>query len=535
MIPRSARFALLVPCALAAVAHLAAWSAWGRGALWGLHQAAFLPYWVPVTLLGILAVALLPAVADAAMTTLRALALPMRRLHRLALPASICAVALGLFLTFPVEHGLLGDADARLAEVSADTLPGVWFRLHANDTAVRHLLHHSLGVALGWTPWQSYAAISSAWGLVLLASGWHLCGLLTQRGETSRLLLFAPLATSGYMLFFFGYVEVYGSVAALGILLLVATVRYARRQTGLWQPALVWFVLSGHHALGSLAGASLVLAILRRHGLDRRLPGILSRNLSWIVAIGSGLAAWLFFLWVRPTSAIPLLTPYEHIPYTLLDPLHLADVANFALLAALPAVIALAATWLCPTPTKPAPDACLELVAAAAGSTAILMFIVNPSLGRLDWDLMAMHAPLWILAGAVALERVLWQHPAGLRYATWALLVTSLFHTLPWIALQRTPARLVRAVEAMVSSDPHQAGSRGLKLGVRFENLGFVDAAERQYELAIERDPGSSLACYNLGRIYDQRGDLHRAGAYYERATRLDSTLPRAWNNLGAL
>ena len=243
----------------------------------------------------------------------------------------------------------------------------------------------------------------------------------------------------------------------------------------------------------------------------------------------------MFFLWVRPTSAIPLLTPYEHIPYTLLDPLHLADVANFALLAALPAVIALAATWLCPTPTKPAPDACLELVAAAAGSTAILMFIVNPSLGRLDWDLMAMHAPLWILAGAVALERVLWQHPAGLRYATWALLVTSLFHTLPWIALQRTPARLVRAVEAMVSSDPHQAGSRGLKLGVRFENLGFVDAAERQYELAIERDPGSSLACYNLGRIYDQRGDLHRAGAYYERATRLDSTLPRAWNNLGAL
>lgn len=499
---RAPTAAVLLPCIAAAVAHVAAWSDAGKTALWGLHHASFLPSWVPVALLAALGVALVPAVAGTAVAGLRTLAAQLRRAHRLALPAMILAVGLGLFLALPVEHALLGDADARLAEVAAERLPASWFRPHANDTAVRHFVHHSIGVSLGWTPARSYAAISTAWGVVLLAAAWVLCGQLAAGRGASRFLLFAPLATSGYVLLFFGYIEVYSSVAALGILLLVCTLRYAQGRTGLWQPLLVWLALAGHHALGALAGSCLVLAILRRHGLDERLPAALSRRLSWTIPVVCGLTAWLFFLWVRPTSAIPLLTPYAHIPYTLLDPAHFADVINFALLAAL--------------------------------STAILMFIVNPALGRLDWDLMAMHAPLWILAGAAALERTLRQRPEGLCYAGWALLAISLFHTIPWIALQQVPVRLVRAVEAMAAADGHQAGSRGLKLGVRFEELGFTDAAQRQYERAIERDPGSALAFYNLGRVYDQKGDLERAVGYYERAAQLDSTLPKAWNNLGA-
>lgn len=531
---RAPKTAVLLPCIAAAAAHVAAWSDAGQTALWGLHHASFLPSWVPVALVAALAVALVPAVAGSAVEGLRTLSAPLRRAHRLALPAMVLAMGLGLFLALPMEHALLGDAEARLAEVAAERLPGWGFRPHANDTVVRHFVHRTIGVALGWTPARTYAAISTAWGVVLLAAAWILCGQLAAGKAASRFLLFAPLVTSGYVLLFFGYIEIYSSVAALGILLLVSTLRYAQGRTGLWQPLLVWLVLAGHHALGALAGSCLVLAILRRHGLDHRLPAALSRRLSWTVPVVCGLAAWLFFLWVRPTSAIPLLTPYAHIPYTLLDPAHLADVVNFALLAALPAFVALTAAWLCSAPADPAPHAGHELVSAAALSTAILMFIVNPALGRLDWDLMAMHAPLWILAGAAALERTLRQRPEGLCYAGWALLMISLFHTLPWIALQQVPVRLVRAVEAMVADDGHQAGSRGLKLGVRFEELGFPDAAQRQYERAIERDPGSALAFYNLGRVYDQKGNLERAVGYYERAAQLDSTLPKNWNNLGA-
>lgn len=278
--------------------------------MWGLHHASFLPSWVPVALVAALAVAQMPPVAATTMPGLLALASQLRRWHRLTLPAMVLAVGLGMFLTLPMEHALLGDAAARLAEVAAERLPGSGFRPHANDTAVRHLVHHSIGVPLGWSPARSYAAISTAWGVVLLAAAWYLCGQLAAGRGASRFLLFAPLATSGYVLLFFGYIEAYSSVAALGILLLVTTLRYVQGRTGLWLPLLVWLVLAGHHALGALAGSCLVLAILRRHGLDRRLPATLSRRLSWMVPVVCGVAAWSFFLWVRPTSAIPLLTPY---------------------------------------------------------------------------------------------------------------------------------------------------------------------------------------------------------------------------------
>ena len=231
--------------------------------MWGLHHASFLPSWVPVALVAALAVALMPPVAATTMPGLLALASQLRRWHRLTLPAMVLAVGLGMFLTLPMEHALLGDAAARLAEVAAERLPGSGFRPHANDTAVRHLVHHSIGVPLGWSPARSYAAISTAWCVVLLAAAWYLCGQLAAGRGASRFLLFAPLATSGYVLLFFGYIEAYSSVAALGILLLVTTLRYVQGQTGLWLPLLVWLVLAGHHALGALGGSCLVLAILR--------------------------------------------------------------------------------------------------------------------------------------------------------------------------------------------------------------------------------------------------------------------------------
>ena len=60
---RAPTAAVLMPCIAAAAAHVAAWSAAGQTALWGLHHASFLPFWVPVALVAALAVALMPPVA----------------------------------------------------------------------------------------------------------------------------------------------------------------------------------------------------------------------------------------------------------------------------------------------------------------------------------------------------------------------------------------------------------------------------------------------------------------------------------------
>ena len=118
---RAPTAAVLMPCI--AAAHVAAWSAAGQTALWGLHHASFLPSWVPVALVAALAVALMPPVAATARPGLLALASQLRRWHRLTLPAMVLAVGLGMFLTLPMEHALLGDAAARVVEVAAEVVP----------------------------------------------------------------------------------------------------------------------------------------------------------------------------------------------------------------------------------------------------------------------------------------------------------------------------------------------------------------------------------------------------------------------------
>lgn len=525
--------AVLLSCGVAGALHLVAWTTPGRSLLWGLHHAAFLPPWVAACLLLVMLFSLVPPSASHLIAGFQSLARNADRLHSALLPLGFGAIVLTLFLLLPVEHGLLGDSDGRLAEVAADQLPGLMFRPHASDTVVRHTLHHSVGTLLGWTAARSYATISSAWGLVLLVAGWHVCRQLSP-SVAGRWLLFVPLTTSGYMLLFFGYIETYSSVAALGLVLLAATLGYARGKVGLWLPVAVWCLLCVHHLLGGLAGSCLVLAVVRRHQLDRFLPGFVASRLPVVVSVSAGLAAWLFFLVVRPTSAIPLFVPYDHIPYTLLHPAHLAETANFVGLSALPAVVMLGAAWLC-QPGREGRDSQQDLVVAAAGSTAMLMFITNPALGRLDWDLMAMHAPLWILAGGVCLERALRGHAAIMPKAALAMSAVSLLHTVPWIALQQSPQRLIRSIETMAAADPHVAGSRALKLGVRFEQLGYPQAAMRQYERAILHNPEDALALYNMGRVQDQWGQLDAARQLYEQAVALDTDLPKVWNNLGAI
>jgi tetratricopeptide (TPR) repeat protein len=532
--PRRRTGAVLGACALLAVAHVAAWTPWGQPVLWGLHHAAFLPTWTQMVLVALMVAGLVPSVARAVSDTAVAVGSRLARVHRLAPLLSVCVAAVGLFTGWPIAHGLLGDAGPRLAEVASSDFSFL-YRLHSNDTWVRHLLHHAVGVRLGWSAAESYALLSQAWGVVLVVAAWKASALLASPGSAaSRLALFAPVVTSAFVLLYCGYIEVYSSVTALGVIFVLLSTRYALGQGGLWLPVLSLLAVGVHHVLGLLAAPALAVAFVHRHDLDRRLPASWRRRLTWVTVVVASLAYWGAFLWVRPVSAVPMFAPVAHIPYTILSPAHLGDVANFHLLSATVAWAAVVAAWGI-GPSAGTPDRRTQPLYAAAGTTFVLMFIVNPGLGRLDWDLMAMHAPIWVLAALCHVESKLRDRQAEMRYAAGALLALGLFHTVPWLALNQFPDRAVGAIEAMVATDAHLAGGRAMKLGVLFEQLGFLDAARRQFERDLSHDPRSMRALYNLGNVYHKRGDLQTAANLYERALAIDASESRTWNNLGSI
>jgi tetratricopeptide (TPR) repeat protein len=60
------------------------------------------------------------------------------------------------------------------------------------------------------------------------------------------------------------------------------------------------------------------------------------------------------------------------------------------------------------------------------------------------------------------------------------------------------------------------------------------DQMER-YRRAVEENPDSAAAHFNLGLAHTQRGRVDRAEAAYRRALELDPTLIKAWVNLGGV
>lgn len=74
-----------------------------------------------------------------------------------------------------------------------------------------------------------------------------------------------------------------------------------------------------------------------------------------------------------------------------------------------------------------------------------------------------------------------------------------------------------------------------LRIGAVHEQLGNGQLAQRAYELALERDPGSAGGCERLGLLYLQDGRNDAAAGLLQRAVALQPERWRSWNGLGVL
>jgi hypothetical protein len=234
---------------------------------------------------------------------------------------------------------------------------------------------------------------------------------------------------------------------------------------------------------------------------------------------GSILAGIGLFELVRPTSKLPLFGLAPHLPYKVFSPSHLLDLFNEQVLVALPGWLGLGLGWA--GGQRRGPDPHLSLLAVAGVVPMGMWCVVNPALGSLDWDLMAMPAPAWVALGvhffnARQPDRAGWGHQGVV------LVALSLFHTLPWIALQRDEAGAVRAIEAMAARDAHTYGRRSGVLGVILLMEGHREAGKRQLEradsLGLKED---AVVLRSLCQLYLEEGRYQEAGERLERALRL--------------
>jgi len=99
--------------------------------------------------------------------------------------------------------------------------------------------------------------------------------------------------------------------------------------------------------------------------------------------------------------------------------------------------------------------------------------------------------------------------------------------------------RMAKALPFPGISETTEFGRNYLSYGSVFFERGYLQEAERFFQLALRDDPSSAEAHYGLGSVYLQQEKPAEARISFERAVQLRAhypgTLPNAWNNLGLL
>ncbi len=423
---------------------------------------------------------------------------------------ALCVSAL-IFSAFPLDHRLFGDNLARLGEVAG--LTEIDHRPHEYDTMLRRFVHRELGELLGWGVDRTYATISILFGVAYVGGSLALSRLLG-RSSAGAALLFCGLLSPGYMLLFFGYAEAYSSVISATLFFLLTTLAFMEGRCSILLPVLTLAAVGLLHIMGLFVAPGLVYAAVKRYEVDRFFPLILRRHFAPALCFVSLLLGlWSFHL-IRPSSMLPLFDRVDHLPYGILSLAHLLDMVNEQMLVALPGWIGLLLALVQP---RGEADQRLQLLGVAAVVSLGMWLTVNPALGSLDWDLLAISALPWVLFGLYAMI-VRFPSEGSLGYAAAVVVGLSLTHTIPWITLQRWGDKAVLAVEAMVVNDAHTFGWRSGILGVSMISEGFHGAGRRQLERAERRSSDEApVVLRTLAQIYLEEGRFDEVNSLLRR------------------
>jgi len=540
--------------------HLLSLYRW-TGTLWGVHAWAFLPVWVQVTTLALVVVAAVPltrwtlaglsltrgerhrartAGADSGSEALEATpVLPLRgpeprasvagpssRARPIAL-GTLAAAAGGVLLwVLRARHNLLGDG---VAIVAGGPGTGGLHELEPLTVLIQARALDLLNALSGpghsgqQLTWNAVALVSVVAGALFIPVAWAIAGEIgaMDGGErpapdassppgaaaTTRwtvALIFVILVSQGYLQLFCGYVENYALLALANAIVVLTGLRFARgRGSLLAAGAAMVLAISIHLSASALIPAWSLLALWgvwfgtnrRRHAIDLALTVLLGAALTLALARlkpGYLLPRALWDVTVRAVGQ------RQEDPAYLLSLRHVRDFFNEQMLIGPLGIFAFAGglglalargSWR-------RPDALFAAV-AGLGYAGACMVAGDSNLGYArNWDLLAPAGVVFTVAG-LQLLRPAFQTAAPWRSALLLAVALSVFHTLPWIALNASERRSVERFTTL----PLGGGRTENTVALWYAERGDFAEAKRWLKRSLRVNPENSRALDLYGRI----------------------------------
>ncbi|HKQ59563.1 MAG TPA: tetratricopeptide repeat protein [Candidatus Eisenbacteria bacterium] len=477
--------------------------------LWGANAYAFLPRAMLI-------------VACAALVMV--LALAFRRGPAVdraldALPRPPVAPWLGLaavvvsfliFWFFREGHTLLGDG----SPLTRSLPQGQRFHPYQPLTFVLHQWFYGLtrGLFANAAPAEVARAtvgLSSALcGALFVPVAWGLSRELA--GERSAVALtFVTILAQGYVQLFFGYVENYTfNALVLGAYLLTA-LRFVRGSAPLALPAMALAINVGLDLSAVLLVPSFMVLLVI--GL-RRSPGRALRDVAIMAVVVVAIAALMariqpgysliataygivhqaLFAHGDQARSLAYMFSWEHVRDFKNAQMLIGPAAAFLFVAGL--------VWVAISRALPAATAFVLAVGVVALGGAWVTTDLGLGYPR-DWDLFAPSGLALTAAGlGIALSGA-WR-PDALRRWLLVLAAVSLFHTVPWIAVNTSFDRSFERFKTL----PLGLGRTESAVGAWYLSHGDTTQAIPWFQRSIEAYPANNVAAYRLGEIAMRRG-----------------------------
>lgn len=508
---------------------LALWVVYGvlesllwRKQLWGAHFFAYLPpaWWLAAPIA--LALMALPGTAAARGVGL----LPARFAPWLAAIAAAI-----LFSLLRTRHLFWGDG----VPLSINIPQGQSFH---PDEPLSLYLHHLI-YRLGGGNWSGVTAV--AIGSVLsgaLFAGRTVQWLSNRYAEPGIAALAALcLLTQGFTQIFYGYVENYPYLAVTLLYFLTWGVDFLEGRIGPLRPLAAALVAAALHVMGWLAIVPTVYLVAIGLAQARRRRRLAFAVVLVIVAASLALHATAgLFGTETPAARVAgaarkLLAPRTGDGTSLPSPRDLGDLwSQFVIVGplSLPLVAALFAWLRGPRFRHPVTGRFLCLASLVYSAPMLLVggWGIGPAR---DWDIFAAPAVATALCGVLlVVERT---EAALARRILVALAAASLFHTLPWVALNTSRERTM----ARVADLPLDQGRSQMMLGTYYLNSGDLPKAEHSFRAALAIDSMNVNSQSGLGLALARQGHYADALPSMRAAVRMSPAKREYRRDLAAL
>ncbi|PWB70895.1 hypothetical protein C3F09_08540, partial [candidate division GN15 bacterium] len=365
-----------------------------------------------------------------------------------------------------------------------------------------------------------------------------IAGLLT-KDWLRRWFLIAATLCSGSVILFFGYIENYTWVTALGLWTLYFSMRAVAGHTSVWVPIALAILGFGYHVIALPFVLIAIAAVTMRHSRTGKLFGVLTyRQALWFFTLGS-----LVIVAVVQMSNIlqHLGLPHPFVPiwpeadnkYLAYSIAHFVDVINLSMLIAPLGVMFLIVTPVTGRRIAEEPNPQLQLLGLLTLLTCLAAFWIDPELGApRDWDLLSFAGiPLSIWAAYRFSELTAF----GSRIA--AMIVPVLLIAIlsvgpniyekmhPDIAVERLDHQLWQAPQYQTDYDE---ANRGLSWGTMLvDQLKREDLATKYFCRRLSVVPTSATAWFNLGQVHNAHGRTDSALVCFDRAVQYSADNPR--------